>query len=422
MAIQKLEDTTKKNLSTVTTALKNALKPTVTPTVTAPNLLAPKPVTTTATVKPTTTAMPIYQPTPVTTITAPKTVATPAKTTPSVVYQPTPSTQITSQGKTVPPTLASSGSKPTTIFQPVQALDKELPKPSAQTVMSSFRDLEQKTATYPTPQPTQKTAPAPTPAGANEGYVDTSSEVAQLNAELQSILNEYENQRKQLEATYGLNSEEYNIQLRQLTDDYNLSKSQLDQQLAEQEGATTKEAQQAYIQKMQSQRVAKNILASQGLGQTGYEWLTGRKREEAYQGTVGSIMQNYQNALNQINRTRQAQQQAFAQNQENVGMAQRQSALGYQQNLENISMAQQKAQADYQAGLKSIREGAQKTQQNLLDNRATMFSNVTQAIGGGAKFTEVKSALDTALSDNSITKTAYNDIYRYAVNLYNAGR
>lgn len=415
MALVKLEDTTKK----VSTALQTALKNTVTPTVSNANLVVPTtnkvatPTVSTANlIKPTVNAVPIYQPTPVTTISTPKVVA-PVQQTPTTIYQPTPTTQITTQNIVKEP--AKPASTPLSLFVNANAKETTPQLPTA--TMGDFQQYEKATTPYTSFPVTKKEEEKVVQPPIDDSKIDTSGDVAKLNAELQSLLEQYNIQKRQLEQTYGLNSEEYALQLKQLTDDYNLAKTQLDQQLAEQQGVTTKEAQQAYISKMQSQRVAKNILASQGLGSTGYEWLTGRKREEAYQGTYNTIMQNYQNALNAIERSRASQQQAYSQNVENVQMGQKQQALSYQQNLENIAYSQAKAQADYQAGLKSIQQNAIDKQNTYNDNRVALFQNVSTGLAGGATMTDVKSALDSALNNDQITKTTYNDIYRYAQSL-----
>lgn len=252
----------------------------------------------------------------------------------------------------------------------------------------------------------------------NPDYIDTSADEAELANQYQSAINAYNTQKQQLEATYGLNSQEYAMRLKQLDDEYALTKQQLDAQQAEQRKASEGQSQEAYISKMQAQRVAQNILSAQGLANTGYENIYERRQEGTYTKQQQLIANAYQDAVNQINRSREAQALAYGQNVENVKMAQQQTQLAFQQNLQNIAQNQAEALRSYQAGLAQVKQNST----YLTDNRATMFSNVTSAIKGGASLKEIQDALTQAVEDGLVSQGSANDISRYAKTTIGTGR
>ena len=252
----------------------------------------------------------------------------------------------------------------------------------------------------------------------NPDYINTSADEAELASQYQSVINAYNTQKQQLEATYGLNSQEYAIRLKQLDDEYALTKQQLDAQQSEQQKASEGQSQEAYISKMQAQRVAQNILSAQGLANTGYENIYERRQEGTYTKQQSAIANAYQDAVNQINRSREAQALAYGQNVENVKMAQQQTQLAFQQNLQNIAQNQAEALRSYQSGLAQVKQNAT----YLTDNRATMFSNVTSAIQGGASLKEIQDALTQAVKDGLVSEGSANDIARYAKTTVGTGR
>jgi len=352
------------------------------------------------------------------------------KTTPAIpIRSNVTTTKVTPTPYLAPVKVAPSAPIPTLSVSSMNKTTKGLssiPSLSVSSMNATTRKLDAK--------PDEDTGDKGSPSGSTQ--TTNSNNSSQINAEYQAItnqlseeyqlmMNQFEVQRKQLEESYGLGSQQYTLQLKQLQQDFDLATKQINEQQAEHDEANTTEAQSAYVAKMQSQRVAKNVLSQAGLANTGYENLYDAKVENTYKGNQKLIKANYATAMSAIQRAREAQSLAYGQNVENVGLNKAQYDLSFKQNLQNVGMDKSKYDLSYKQNMQNLAIDKAKAIQsqnasiaeqakNETTNRVTLFNDVTQAITSGTKIGSVKTAVQSALDNEYISKQSADDIYRYA--------
>lgn len=145
-------------------------------------------------------------------------------------------------------------------------------------------------------------------------------------------------QASQLEESYGMNQ-------KQLDESYQFALRQLQEQEAEEKGGASRLGQQAYISRMQAERVNQNILSAQGLANTGYKEVAKEKISTDYRSKYEDILYNYNQALNRIKTSKAGQQMDYSQRKAS-------SELEFKQNKQSIDLARQQAYEDYLASLK----------------------------------------------------------------------
>lgn len=151
---------------------------------------------------------------------------------------------------------------------------------------------------------------------------------------------------QQLKEQYELTQKELGLSQSQLEQSYKLAQSQLQAQELEQQDSARRLAQQAYVQKSQSERVAPNVLSAMGVADTGYENIYKGRLESTYKGQYGDIQYNLGSALSDINRTRATQALSFEQSQQQLALQRESAALDYRQALENLRAKQEEASSE----------------------------------------------------------------------------
>lgn len=216
-----------------------------------------------------------------------------------------------------------------------------------------------------------------------------------------------------LKQVYDQQNSAYDTRLRQLQDAYSLSQKQLADQQAEQEASSTRLAQQAYVTKKQAERVSPNVLASQGLAQTGYENIAKQKIAQTYEGSYGNIMADYQSALNQLKRSQESAQLSYQQDTENVGLD---KASAYQDYLYNV------AKSNASAVSTTTEKKATTTQNN---NATDAYTALTNALSGQTRTNTQADAtnfINSKLTNKEITQTQADQLKAYAKALVAKGR
>lgn len=140
---------------------------------------------------------------------------------------------------------------------------------------------------------------------------------------------DYSGYNSELLRQYNQRKEGYDRQGSQLSESYQLALRQMQEQEGEQSESAKNLGQQAYISRMQAQRVNPNILSAQGLSNTGYKNVSGQKIETKYNNEYGGILSNYNQALSQIRRSRESQQLGFNQDTQNIEASRRQAYEDY---------------------------------------------------------------------------------------------
>ena len=244
------------------------------------------------------------------------------------------------------------------------------------------------------------------PAGSNTNQVTpvttTTTTYADNSAELSRL--------KQL---YDQQNSAYDTRIRQLQDAYSLSQKQLAEQQSEQESYSTKLAQQAYVNKKQAERVNPNVLATQGLAQTGYENIAKQKIAQTYEGSYGNIMADYQSALNQLKRSQESSQLSYQQDTENVGLD---KASAYQDYLYNV------ARSNASAVSTTTTKQATTTQNNNASDAYTALTNALSGTSRTSTQTDATNYINAKLSNNEITQTQADQLKNYAKALVSKGR
>lgn len=120
----------------------------------------------------------------------------------------------------------------------------------------------------------------------------------------------------------------------QLAENYKNALAQYQTQENDVNASATNLGQQAYISKMQSERLNPNALEAQGLANTGYKDIAKQKIGTAWRASYASILADQQQQLNSIN-----------QNKTNT-------TTSYNQNLASIELARKQAYEDYLASKK----------------------------------------------------------------------
>lgn len=171
---------------------------------------------------------------------------------------------------------------------------------------------------------------------------------------------------QQLKEQYELTQKELGLSQSQLEQSYKLAQSQLQAQELEQQDSARRLAQQAYVQKSQSERVAPNVLSAMGVADTGYENIYKGRLESTYKGKYGDIQYNLGSALSDINRTRATQALSFEQSQQQLALQRESAALDYRQALERLreQAAASSSSANYPSGFTASQKNG-----NLISNQ-----------------------------------------------------
>lgn len=169
----------------------------------------------------------------------------------------------------------------------------------------------------------------------------------------------YEAQRKSAKTGRDTQVQIADVGLENTTDKYQRGYQeaiiQIDAQQESAEQRAEKVAQEAYIQKMQQQRVAPNLLRASGLSSQGYSESTLGKISTQYQKAWSDIINERERAVSELDRDR-----GSAQRQRDYGIADaesqyQQAVLGiegeYQTNLYNLDAGYQRDLASYLASL-----------------------------------------------------------------------
>ena len=176
----------------------------------------------------------------------------------------------------------------------------------------------------------------------SSGSAKPAPDYSDYNAELLRQWNQrkgsFDTQASQLEESYRMNQ-------KQLDESYQFALRQLQEQEAEEKGGASRLGQQAYISRMQAERVNPNILSAQGLANTGYKEVEKEKISTDYRSKYEDILYNYNQALNRIKTSKAGQQMDYSQRKAS-------SELEFKQNKQSIDLARQQAYEDYLASLK----------------------------------------------------------------------
>ena len=169
----------------------------------------------------------------------------------------------------------------------------------------------------------------------------------------------YEAQRKSAKTSRDTQVQIADVGLENTSDKYERGYQeaiiQIDAQQESAEQRAEKVAQEAYIQKMQQQRVAPNLLRASGLSSQGYSESTLGKISTQYQKAWSDIINERERAISELDRDR-----GSAQRQRDYGIADaesqyQQAVLGiegeYQTNLYNLDAGYQRDLASYLASL-----------------------------------------------------------------------
>lgn len=153
---------------------------------------------------------------------------------------------------------------------------------------------------------------------------------------------------QQLLEQYNLTKKQQDLSQSQLEASYKLAQEQLNAQKLQEETSATRLAQQAYIQREQSQRVAPNILSAMGTSNTGYENIYGNRLENTYKGQYGDIIYNRDTALANIEQNRATKALSYEQSMQQLALERESASLDYKQALENLRAKQEEErQASY---------------------------------------------------------------------------
>lgn len=143
--------------------------------------------------------------------------------------------------------------------------------------------------------------------------------------------------KQELDEQQALREQQLAQKNKQLQDAYNLSQSQLEQQKKEKETSSAKLAQQAYISKKQTERVMPDVLAAQGLAQTGYVNTRKNQITQGYEGQYGAIQDDLQSARAAFSRQDASEDLAFQQQSAALDLERQAAALDYRQALNSLS-------------------------------------------------------------------------------------
>lgn len=161
-------------------------------------------------------------------------------------------------------------------------------------------------------------------------------------------------QREQTQQSYDLDKKGIGLSEEQLNQSYLLSQSQLKQMSDEKTSQSSKLAQQAYISKKQNERVMPDVLASQGLANTGYVNVRKNQLEQGYQGQYGAIQDDLNAYMSNAKRQKESQDLNFNQNISQINLQKQQYELQYQQRLKAWELDNEAASLDFRQALNRL--------------------------------------------------------------------
>lgn len=211
-------------------------------------------------------------------------------------------------------------------------------------------------------------------------------------------------QREQTQQNYDLDKKGMGLSQEQLNQSYLLSQSQLKALEQEKTSQSSKLAQQAYISKKQAERVTPDVLAAQGLAQTGYVNTRRNQIEQGYQGQYGAIQDDLTSYMQGYNRQRESQDLNYNQNLSQIELQKQQAELSYQQRLKALDLENEAYALDYRQALTRLSsQGSGGGSGTVSQSNVQLINSaLTQAIKGGT--------LDTN-SAAQLAKKYYDDGY-----------
>lgn len=192
------------------------------------------------------------------------------------------------------------------------------------------------------PSDTSKDPSKAPSSSSSSGSAKPAPDYSDYNAEL---LRQWNQRKSGLDAQSGQLDESYGMNQKQLDESYQFALRQLQEQENEEGQGASRLGQQAYIARMQSERVNPNILSAQGLANTGYKEVAKEKISTDYRSKYEDILYNYTQALNRIKTNKAGQTMDYSQRKAS-------SELDFKQNKQSIDLARQQAYEDYLASLK----------------------------------------------------------------------
>ena len=203
---------------------------------------------------------------------------------------------------------------------------------------------------------------------------------------------------------------QYNLQASQTGQSYELSQRQLAEQEGETKQQTERLAQQAYIARMQSERVLPNVMGAMGTTDTGYENVARENIQATYKNRYDEYMNDLSLALASIKRAREAQTLGYNQSIESINLNRSQAESDYNY---NVQQAQQRAIEAQQRALIAEQNKNAKTAQQQAEVKASA-GNFEKVVQGALKYGSAERSADYLISAQKaglISKDDANRIY-----------
>ena len=224
----------------------------------------------------------------------------------------------------------------------------------------------------------QQTVAKPAVTTVNRTAQTVNTAIAQPSVDLSSYNRAWEQAQAQ-----------YNLQSSQTGQSYELSQRQLAEQEGETKQQTERLAQQAYIARMQSERVLPNVMGAMGATDTGYENVARENIQSTYRNRYDEYMNDLSLALASIKRSREAQ------------------TLGYNQSMESINLNKSQAESDYHYNVEQAKQRAYEAQQRANESAYAKSQKTAQqqaeVKAGAGNFEKV---VQTALKYGSAERSA----------------
>jgi hypothetical protein len=245
----------------------------------------------------------------------------------------------------------------------------------------------------------QQTVAKPAVTTVNRTAQTVNTAIAQPSVDLSSYNRAWEQAQAQ-----------YNLQASQTGQSYELSQRQLAEQEGETKQQTERLAQQAYVARMQSERVLPNVMGAMGATDTGYENVARENIQATYKNRYDEYMNDLSLALASIKRAREAQTLGYNQSIESINLNRSQAESDYNY---NVQQAQQRAIEAQQRALIAEQNKNAKTAQQQAEVKASA-GNFEKVVQGALKYGSAERSADYLISAQKaglISKDDANRIY-----------